>query len=215
MSGVRGWGRFGWYGLGLLASVLLLLALVCAGRAAVTDLSTMRARAGVMQLKREGRMPTLMESRDYLTSLEAAVTDAPDNPQLYEDIGYLYAVRGTAALRFPAVAHMQLDKALFNYQMAARYRPMDGHAWSSIALTKHFLDQNDPVLWSAYDKAMAYGANEPETQVALFMIGLKRWEALGQDRQQGLLAAYQRARPHLKDRLTPLVVQSKLPDFKL
>jgi|GEM_PF-5141501 len=209
-----GKARFAWYGLGLLAATLLLLALSYAGRAAMADLATMRARAGVMQLKREGRMPTSLESRDYLTTLEAAVATAPDNSQLYEDIGYLYAVRGTAALRFPAIARSMLDKALFSYQLAARYRPMDSHAWSSIALSKHFLDQSDPVLWGAYDKAMAYGGNEPETQVALFMVGLTRWSELGPLRQQALLAAYRRARPQLKDRLAPLVAQSGLSDFK-
>lgn len=213
MSGVRGSGRYAWYGLGLLAGAALLLALFYAGRAALVDIATMRARAAVMQLKREGRMPTPLESRDYLTALETALSTAPDSPQLHEDIGFLYAVRGTAALRFPEISHGLLTKALSHYQLAARYRPMDSHAWSSIALCKHFLDQSDPALWAAYDKAMAYGANEPETQYALFTVGLSRWAELGTARQQALQAAYQRARPHLRDRLTPLVARSQRPGF--
>jgi hypothetical protein len=213
MSGVKSKGRYGWYILGLLAAALLLVALYYAGRAALADLSTMRARAAVLQLKREGRIPTPQESRDYLAALEDALATAPDNGQLHEDIGYLYAVRGTAALRFPEIARGLLEKALFHYQLAARYRPMDSHAWASIALCKHFLDQGDATLWGAYDKAMLYGANEPETQFGLFLVGLKRWPELGPARQQALQASYQRARPHLKDRLAPLVAQSKLPGF--
>jgi hypothetical protein len=190
-----------------LGCALLAGALYYGCRAALSDVLSVRARAELAQIKLSGKIPPPLQWRAYRDALQAAIAAAPDNAQLYEDVGYLYAMRGMAAAHFPEIATPLMREALGNYQLATRYRPLDSHAWSSVALAHHYLNDDQALLWDAFDKAMAYGANEPDTQAALFVIGMPRWSALSAPRQAALRAAYARARPHLKDRLTVLVDQ--------
>ena len=192
---------------------LLASGLYYAGHAAISDMLSVRVHSELSQLRERGHMPTPMQWREYHAALEAALSFAPDNPHYYEDTAYLYAVRGVAAMRFPSISKPLLGKALIYYQGAVSLLPMSSRTWANIALAKHYLDQNDAELWGAFDKAMEYGSNEPNTQVTLFTIGLQRWSDLEPQRQAALRASYARANSHLKSRFKNIAKQSNRREF--
>lgn len=197
----------------LLVFFLFACAVDYSGRAAIADILSLRVRYELSQLKETGQFPIPMQWREYHAALEAALSYSPDNAQYYEDIAYLYAMRGVAALRFPTISKPLLTEALIYYRSAARWRPMSSSTWASIALAKHYLDQNDAELWDAFDKAMAYGSNEPDTQATLFTIGLQRWSELEPQRQAALRASYARAMPPLKSRLKNIAKEGNHLEF--
>lgn len=158
----------------------------------------------------------------------AAVTHAlsitPNDPQLHEHLGYLYASRAQYASRLlPDLAQQYMVQALVSYERAVALRPMDGALWANIAQARHGLLPNpQPMrpsddsttsatptdsaappalteaeqLWRAFDKAMAYGQREPSVQATLANIGFARWAELAEPRRAALLGMAALARPH-------------------
>ncbi len=193
---------------GLLLALGLLVVAAAAyhgGRAALADLITLQARWQIGQWRAGKGLPPEPEKwRAVRDDLQQALRLTPDNPQLYDDLGYLYALRAYRALNLPELARPLMQQALDYYRQASLRRPMSPHTWVNIALARHYLGQNGPELWQAFDLAMAYGQNEPAVQSGLAEIGLARWPMLAEERKAALRAAYARALPPLQKHLAAI-----------
>lgn len=162
---------------------------------ALADARSLAARAQI-DAWREGTAPKngveqrWIRVRDQLLD---AISMVPENPQLHSDLGYLHALR---ALQVPAAnqyaAMAELRQSLFGvaleyYRNAAELRPMFPYGWAHLALVKHYINQADAELWSAYDKTYAFGRNEPSMQRVLAEIALAHWPDLNAERRDALL----------------------------
>jgi tetratricopeptide (TPR) repeat protein len=172
------------------------------GRAALADAMTLKVRRDMGQW-REGRNlpPDLSLWRESRNTLMAALEYAPDNPQFYEDLAFLYGLRALAARNNPELEREFLSQVLEYYKQAVSLRPMSPHTWANIALAKHYRGDKDSELWSAFDLAMTYGKNEPAVQITLAEIGRARWGELSEARRTALNAAFARAIPSLRKAL--------------
>jgi tetratricopeptide (TPR) repeat protein len=158
--------------------------------AAATDFSSLKARDEVERM-RDGkkRMPALAEWARLRRSLERAAASAPDNAQILDDIAFLYAFR---ALSMDGVAELaDLRREMFAeaagyYRRAAPLRPMFPYTWAQLALADHYADGDEQEMWSAFDKALAYGRNEGSVQLMLAEIAFARWSTLDAKRSAAI-----------------------------
>jgi hypothetical protein len=190
-------------------------AFVYIGNAACADFVSMRVRSELAQAQESGQMLAPVEWRDAKTRLEDGLAYSPDNAEYVEDIAYLHAVRGVSALHSKEISQPMLGEALQKYRSAARLRPMSCRTWANIALIKSYLDQDDAELWGAFDKAQAYGDDDPNTQAMLLVIAMQRWSTLDGHRLAALRASYARALPSVKKRLLNIAVQGRHAEFVL
>ncbi|MBY0464612.1 MAG: hypothetical protein K2W33_06680 [Burkholderiales bacterium] len=123
-----------------------------------------------------------------------AISITPNDPNLHENLAYLYASRAQASAFVPDLARDLSKQALASYQRSVQLRPMSGPTRSNIAQVMHTLAADNATpedlapMWVAFDKAMAYGQREPSVQLTLAHIGFARWETMPAIRQQALLA---------------------------
>lgn len=201
----------------LLLGLGLLVAAVSAyhgGRAALADVITLKARWQIGQWRDgEGLPPEVTKWREARDDLQQALALTPDNPQLYDDLGFLYALRAYRALAVPDLAQPLLRQALDYYRQASLLRPMSPHTWANIALARHYLNDASPELWRAFDLAMAYGGNEPAVQTSLAEIGLARWQTLAEERKAALRAAYARSLPPLQKQLAAIAQRHQVAAY--
>jgi hypothetical protein len=168
-------------------------------RAGLADSMTLKAHSNISKWREGNNLPPDISAwKESRESLIAALNYAPDNPQLYEDLAFLYGLRATAAHKVPELEREFLKQVLIYYKQALPLRTMSPHTWSNIALAHHYLGDNDAEMWAAFDLAMAYGNNEPAVQLGLAEIGLARWNELSEARRAGLNAAFARASPPLR-----------------
>lgn len=192
--------------------VALLMAMVVSAayfglRAAWSDAVTLRTRYKIDQWQANRYRPTLEEWREARDNLLDGLRHSPDDAKLTELLGYLYGVRAEQARRLPDLYLPLLEQASIYYVEALRLRPMSPHTWANIALAGHLMGDRDKVVWMAFDRAMAYGANEPQVQMILAEIGLSRWDGLDDMHRRMLRAAFERAAPALRKRLDALAAQ--------
>jgi hypothetical protein len=196
---------------GALALVVALLSLWFGGMAAWGDAKALSARWLVAEW-REGRGPAFspdvwVQTRDQLRS---AVQTTPDNPQLYDDLGYLHAARAQAMGVTEPGSIVQgyqlklLDEAIVQYRTAAQLRPTFPYSWAYLAMAKELRGQPDDEMWLAFDKAMHFGATESAIRTVLAQIAFAHWKPLTPERK----AAIQRM---LAD--TPLEPRQRLLDI--
>ncbi|TCS71928.1 hypothetical protein EDC61_10766 [Sulfuritortus calidifontis] len=198
-------------GLGLLVAVV---SAYHGGRAALADAFTLKARWQIGQWRDGEDLPAEIEKwRNARDDLQQALALTPDNPQLYDDLGFLYALRAYRALAVPDLARPLLQQALTYYRQASLRRPMSPHTWANIALARHYLGESGPELWQAFDLAMAYGQNEPAVQTGLAEIGLARWGTLSPERKAALRAAHARALPTLQKQLVAIARRHGVADY--
>jgi hypothetical protein len=160
--------------------------------AAYTDFRTLRARAEVEQM-RDGqkRMPPAAEWGRLRNELVSALTNPPDNAQLLDDIAFLYAFRAQSMAEVPELGDLRqslLAESLTYYRAAAKLRPMFPYGWAHLALAKHYVGEADAELWGAFDKALAYGRNEPAVERVLGEIAFARWASLDPNRADAMRA---------------------------
>lgn len=188
-------------GLLVLLAILVLPAAWFGLRAAWSDMVTLKARDDITRWQKQGVLPDIAAWGTVRNSLAHGIELTPDDPKLYEHMGYLYGVRAIQARRVPELRKAYLEQAIQFYVAALRLRPMSPHTWANIALAHHMLGQHDAMLWRAFDLAMRYGANEPDVQIKLMEIGLQRWPTLEEPRRAALRSAFARANPKLGKQL--------------
>ena len=197
-----------------LAAFLLVgagLSMVYGLPAALADARSLAARLQVDAWREGAPSKNGVEQRwiSVRDQLLAALAIAPENPQFHSDLGYLHALRGLqvpAAKQYTAMAELRqslLAVAVEYYRNAAVLRPMFPYGWAHLALVKHYINQDDAELWSAYDKTYAYGRNEPSMQRILAEIAFARWTNLNRQRRTALLDIVRDNPPRLNQ---PLLV---------
>jgi tetratricopeptide (TPR) repeat protein len=195
--------------------IVLLLALVIPSayfglRAAWSDAITLKARSDIDLWQRENKRPNIEEWRDARDALQRGLRFTPDDPKLYEHLAYLYGLRAMQASRMPELQKPLLEQVSIYYLEALRLRPMSPHTWANIALAGHLLGDRDKVVWMAFDRAMEYGANEPQVQLTLAEIGLSRWGSLDETHRSMIMASFKRAAPALRKQLDKLADQHQV-----
>lgn len=179
-------------------------ALWVAGHAAVTDVQLMQVRWQIGQWRNgSAPLPNIVDWGTARNTLSGALATAPDDPQIHESLGYLYAIRAQSAAKLPALFQPLMRQAQDSYRNAARLRPMSGATWANVALASHLLapvssapaqpsqpnQQNQQaLLWDAFDRALLYGQREPSVQRTTAEIGFARWAQLSPVRRSQLLA---------------------------
>lgn len=198
-----------WPRLILLAMLILsMLSLYLSFRAAVADSISLQARWQTMQWQHgKAPQPDAVEWGLARNDIVAAINWTPQDPQLYEDLGYLYGVRAVSAKAVPEIAEPMLDDAIAYFRTATTLRPMSPYAWANLALALHLRHVSQEAMWQAFDHAHRYGNREAGVQVILAEIGLSHWKEAGQDRQALLLEMINGARAHAKGDL--LVIAKK------
>ena len=183
------------------------------------DLAVMQTRWQIDQWA-TGNAPTpgLAAWSKARNAVAGALQTSPNDPNLHENLAYLYASRAQASAAVPGLARDLLQQALLSYQRAAQLRPMSGPTWASVAQALHGLypdgtaDELAP-MWLAFDKAMAYGQREPSVQLALAHTGFARWAQLTTERQQALLAMVELANPDTRKDLDAITNRNNLADL--
>ncbi len=186
------------------ASVFSVYYCVTAG---IADATTLELRQTLLQVRAEGKVPGPVQWRELVQGLDHASQLVPDAPQYHEDTAFLYAVRGVAALKFPAIAKHNLEQALINYQQALSTRPMSPASWANMALAAHYLGKSDEEVGSLFDTAMHLGRNDPGTQIPLFFLGMQRWGSLSENRKRQLIVTLKQAKQPLKQELKAILIQ--------
>lgn len=197
------------FGLGL---ALLLLgasqSLYYGLRAAWADVNSLPTRWVVGEW-REGRGPasTLELWADSRDELRAAALREPNNPQFFEDLGYLHAARAQSMGALSADNEMAVfqkilyDEATNNFRSAAVLRPSFPYPWAYLAYTKTLNGQRDGEMWSAYDRAMAFGKNEAGVEMILAQVALPQWKFMTDERQATFAAMVANAQATTKGKL--------------
>lgn len=185
---------------------------------ALADVRSLAARTQI-DAWREGNPPKNGVAQRWIRvheQLLAAMSVAPGNPQFHSDLGYLYALRASqvpAVTKYAAMAELRqslLSAAVENYRNAAVLRPMFPYEWGHLALAKHYANETDAELWSAYDKTYAYGRNEPLMQRILAEIAFAHWSDIGRERRVALLGMISDNPPKLNQPLLKLAAYYKI-----
>lgn len=174
-------------------------ALWVAGQAAVADVQLMQVRWQIGQWRSgSAPLPHIVDWGTARNTLSGALATAPDDPQIHESLGYLYAIRAQSAAKLPALFQPLMRQAQDSYRNAARLRPMSGATWANVALASHLLEaasstpaqqqSQQTLLWDAFDRALLYGQREPSVQRTTAEIGFSRWAQLSPVRRSQLLA---------------------------
>lgn len=185
-------------GLVLFLSILLLLSLLScwhAVRVFVADLQTMHARWQVAQWQKKPNLfPDPKAIGQVRNQLTAGLAWLPGEPHLLEGRAYLYAVRAARASRLPDLHRMLIDETITDMRKALARRPMSPYAWVSLAMALEMRDGPTALMWSAFDRAMAYGQRENGVQVRLLPIALRHWDELSDVRQASVKIMLQESR---------------------
>jgi hypothetical protein len=179
--------------------------------AALADAQTLKARKQIERW-RNGRavVPTLAEWGRVRSRMVSALATAPDNAQLLDDLGFLYAYRAQNLPPDPDLDELRkslLVEAAAYFHSSAVLRPMFPYGWAQYALALHYLDETEASLWPPFDRALAYGRNEAPIQMMLARIAFARWSSLGPDREQAILAMLADAPAQLQRPLLELAGQ--------
>ncbi|QDL54546.1 hypothetical protein [Rhodoferax aquaticus] len=177
-------------------------------RAAWPDATSLPTRWRLAEW-RDGRGPLATlelwaASRD---DLRAALKLEPNNPQFYEDLGYLHAVRaqGMGVLRPDdgqfTFQKILLDEAIDNYRSAGALRPTFPYPFAYFAYLKTLSGQVDDAMWAAYDRAYTYGKNEAGVQFILAQVAMPQWQLMTDDRKVAFKAMVASAQVDAKKKL--------------
>ncbi len=187
-------------------TVVLLVGAISAawmgGCAAWADVLQLQVRYNISQWQ-AGKIPAPSISAwgEARNALVQALAITPGDPQIHENLGYLYGLRALSSKDIPDLYQALLGQAQVYYRNATRLRPMSPHPWANIALASHYRGDAGPSLWDAFDRAMAYGQREPAVQKNLAEVGFSRWGELTESRRSQLLAMVNQALPHSKSQL--------------
>jgi hypothetical protein len=182
--------RIAWMGAAAALMAIAMLSAWHGGRAAWADAKALSTR-WMISAWRDGRGPAFTPQlwQDARDQLVYALRLTPDNPQLYDDLGYLHAARAQALGRTEAGSVLQnyqfklLDEAIANYRAAAALRPTFPYSWGYLALAKHMRGVHDDEMWTAFDKSLQHGSSEVALRGVISQIAFDQWKTLGTARQ--------------------------------
>ncbi|MGE5469179.1 MAG: hypothetical protein ACM3X0_00140 [Bacteroidota bacterium] len=191
------------FGAYLLLAVLLAAAaasLYVGFKAASADAISLQARWQISQWQAAGAQarPGPAELGAVRNDLMAALDWTPGDPQLYENLGYVYGVRAARAEAIPELNQAFLADSIGYYRQATTLRPMSTYAWANLALGLHLQGDPPESIWPAYDRAYRYGNREAGVQRILAEIGFAHWAQAGAERQGQLIRMIDIAYPHAK-----------------
>jgi tetratricopeptide (TPR) repeat protein len=171
----------------LLALFTLLVALLAASWGAIRigflDFQFMKSRA-VIERWKDGTPPTIKLWGKTANDLKEALEANPNDPQIAESLGYLYALQAMRSAELPELKMMLLDESISYFRTSTRLRPMSPYAWSNLALALHEKNDDSDEMWHAFDRAMRYGQREIAVQKQLAEIAFARWSDIGEVRQE-------------------------------
>jgi|SRR5450830_1118079 len=129
----------------LLAGLVLLVASASTlWPAALADLGTARARAGVEQWRTHPRPVPLKEWGTWRDDLAKGLAQTPNDAQLHDQMGYLYGTYALQAKAAPELARNFYQQAYTNFSQAATLRPMSSELALNAALAADW--SGDPAL---------------------------------------------------------------------
>ena len=164
-------------------------ALYFATTAALADVTLLQARWQITQWQKTPQLgPTAIEWGQARNALVAAQRWTPGEGQIYENLGYLYALRAISSRGIPELEQAMLAETIGNYRAAVTRRPMSPYAWANLALALYLKGSEPALMWQAYDRAYLYGQKERSVLQTLGEIGFKHWDTAGEVRQSQLLA---------------------------
>lgn len=180
----------------------------------MADLNSMRSRWQINQWQKKVRQPPqLSEVGRARNALTNALAWTPDDPLLYENLAYLYALQAMRVSSIPDLREALLDETIANYRLSLQHRPMAPYAWGNLALALHYRRADDNSLWIAYDRAYRYGRKEGGIQLMLAQIALERWNTLGEERQQHMRQIFAEAHGQTRKVLMKLAEAAERSDL--
>lgn len=153
------------------------------------DFQFMKPRA-VVDSWRQGTPPNIKMWGKTLGELKALHAQNPDDPQVVEGLGYIYALQAMRSREIPELKQLMLDEAIVYFRTSTKLRPMSPYAWSNLALALQEKGEANAEMWAAFDRAMRYGGREIAVQKQLAEIGFARWAEIGELRQSQLRKIY-------------------------
>ena len=168
-------------------------------RAAWADTASMQARWQI-NLWQTGKapLPKLPEWGAARNDLAAALAWTPNDPQLHENLGYLYGLRALNSRIIPELEQAMLADSVSYFRQAIVARPMSPYAWTNLALALHYKGGQDAAMWQAWERGWQYGNREAGVQRMLTEIGFARWKEAAPEQQARLLEMVNTARAHSK-----------------
>ncbi len=151
-------------------------------RAGWLDFQFMKPRA-VIDSWRTGAPPNMKMWGKTLEELKQLQASNPQDPQIAESLGYIYALQAMRSREIPELKQTLLAEAIPHFRAATRLRPMSPYAWSNLALALHEMDTPTDEMWAAFDRAMLYGQREIAVQKQLAELAFARWDSVGEVRQ--------------------------------
>ena len=186
------------------------------GRNAVTDVQLMQLRWQIGQWHAgQAPLPSITEWGRARNALAEGLRQTPDDPQIYEAMGYLYALQALSAAKQPTLFVPLMRQVKAYFENAGRLQPMSGTHWGNIALAQHLLVNVDAStnqkalarLWDIYDQALSFGSQDSATQRILVDIGTVRWNQMTASRRMALEKMIKNAWPDQKEAL--LIIAKK------
>jgi len=174
----------------VLLGLLVVISLVVswsAMRAGWHDFLLMKPRA-VVDSWRNGAPPGMKLWSLTLEQLNQAQKRNPDDPQVAESLGYLYALQAQRSQDIPELKQALLAEAIPHFRDGTHLRPMSPYAWGNLALALHERGEGQQEMWAAFDRAMQYGQREIAVQKQLAEVAFARWDEAGELRQQQMRA---------------------------
>jgi len=178
-------------------------------RAGWHDFLFMKPRA-VVDSWRNGAPPGMKLWGLTLEQLKQAQARNPDDPQVEEGLGYLYALQAMRSRDIPELKQALLAESIGYFRSATRLRPMSPYAWSNLALALHENDEAPEEMWAAFDRAMLYGQREIAVQKQLAEIAFARWSEVGQTRQAQMRQIVANVGEDYREALLDIVERNKV-----
>ena len=139
------------------------------------------------------REPSEAAWASALQDMQAALSIAPGNPVLQEQLGDLYTVAGRRDWYDTPVRKQHFANAVAQYKKALALRPTDPQTWASLAAAYQGLGEHPDDLAQAWHMALKYGPHEGHVQPMLLELALSQWATATPDMQQWAKAMFDNA----------------------
>ncbi|MFZ6848618.1 hypothetical protein [Undibacterium sp. RuRC25W] len=110
-----------------------------------------------------------MEGR-FLKHLFWATELAPESPDYYERIAYMFAIQGAGLLNNQKVSEQKFILAEKNYRHALMLRPMSSILFANLALLKFYRKAPKAEINQLTITANLYGRNDPQKEKTLLYL---------------------------------------------
>lgn len=174
-----GRGLPGWRGWLMLALLLPTAGWVFfeAQRSFRADAGSAAARQQVLAWVGGAGLPKTQQEWDAAhTALQAALSLAPDDPDMQERLGDLHAVAGQRDWANLALRRQHYARAVAYYETAIALRPSAPQSWAMLAAARQAMGAPPATVQAAWEKAQHLGPFEGHVQPILMQVVLADWE---------------------------------------